>query len=479
MRTGFEGRRALVCGDLMLDKYLWGDVTRISPEAPVPVLRHGRDASHAGGAGNVAANLAGLGLQTTVVGVVGADAAGAELRALLERAGIDSSGVITVEDRPTITKTRVIGGHQHVLRIDTEDLRPFAPAVANHLLTNVLDRLEGDFECVVLSDYAKGVLGPSVCSTIISAARKRGIPVLVDPKGLDYERYRGATTLTPNLKELAAAGRVENPGDIDAVLAAARRFVTDLGLESLVLTRGADGMTLLGSDSRVTHSRAMAQEVFDVSGAGDTVIATLAAGRLAGLEGTDLLHLANIAAGIVVGKVGTAPVQRSWIVQALHAKNHSLMDSVYTPEELQRLTTEWRAQGDRIAFTNGCFDILHAGHVASLNRAAEEGDRLIVALNTDRSTRALKGPGRPVNSQDDRACVIAALASVDAVVFFDEPTPLRLIEMLRPDVLVKGGDYSRDSIVGAREVESWGGRVVIVPLVAGRSTTSLIEKLSS
>lgn len=476
VRTGMVGRRALVVGDLMLDKYLWGEVTRISPEAPVPVLRHGRDAAHAGGAGNVAANLAGLGLQTTVAGFIAADEAGVQLRALFDQAGIDTSGIVTLDDRPTITKTRIIGGHQHVLRIDVEDLRPVQTQDTQRLLEGVLRQLAG-VDCVVLSDYGKGVLTPHTCSALIGAARQRGIPVFVDPKGLDYTRYRGATLLTPNLRELAAAGRVAD-ASIDRLIDAARRFVAELDLDALALTRGADGMTLIERD-RTIDSRAIAREVFDVSGAGDTVIATLAAGHLAGLTGIDLLHLANVAAGIVVGKIGTVAVQRSWVLEALQARNPTPLDSVHTLGELQVLVADWRARGERIAFTNGCFDILHAGHVACLHRAAQEGDRLIVALNSDHSVRALKGPSRPVNSQQDRAVVIAALAAVDAVICFDEPTPLALINALHPDVLVKGGDYGEAQIVGAREVQSWGGRVVIVPLVPGHSTSTLISQLQS
>jgi D-beta-D-heptose 7-phosphate kinase/D-beta-D-heptose 1-phosphate adenosyltransferase len=476
IRTRMDGKRALVVGDLMLDKYIWGQVTRISPEAPVPVVRHGREADHEGGAGNVAANIAGLGLDVAVAGFVGADLAGAKLREIFKETGIDGTGIVTLDDRPTIIKTRIIGGHQHVLRIDVEDLRPIRPDQADELLGNVLRRLSDGFDCLVLSDYAKGVLGDRVCTAVIAEARKRDTPVFVDPKGLDFSRYRGATVLTPNLSELAAAARL---GDvpIGQIIDAGRRFVDDLELDFMVLTRGPDGMTLIGHTDSL-ESRAMAQEVFDVSGAGDTAIAALAAGHVAGLTGASLLHLANLAASIVVGKVGTVAVQRDWILQALDAKARSSRETVYPLDELAALVAEWRARGDRIVFTNGCFDILHEGHVTSLRRAAEEGDRLIVALNDDRSVRDLKGPSRPVNSERARAAVVSALSPVDAVILFNTATPLPLIQALRPDVLVKGGDYSPQDIVGAREVESWGGRVVVVPLVEGYSTTSMIKKMS-
>ena len=476
VRTHMDGKRALVVGDLMLDKYVWGQVTRISPEAPVPVLRFGREAAHEGGAGNVAANIAGLGLDVAVAGFVGADPAGEKLREIFDKAGIDGTGIVTLDDRPTIIKTRIIGGHQHVLRIDVEDLQPVKRNQADKLLANVLRQLSDGFDCLILSDYAKGVLGVDVCTAIIADARKLGIPVFVDPKGLDFSRYRGATVLTPNLGELTAAARL---GDvpIGQLIDAGRRFVDDLKLDFLVLTRGPDGMTLITRTDSL-DSRAMAQEVFDVSGAGDTAIAALAAGHVAGLTGASLLHLANLAASIVVGKVGTVAIQRDWVLQALDSRTRSSREAVYALDELVALVAEWRARGERIVFTNGCFDILHEGHVTCLRRAAEEGDRLIVALNGDRSVHDLKGPSRPVNSERARAAVVSALSPVDAVILFDSPTPLALIEALRPDVLVKGGDYSPKDIVGAREVESWGGRVVTVPLVKGYSTTSMIEKLS-
>lgn len=476
VRTRMDGKRALVVGDLMLDKYVWGQVTRISPEAPVPVLRFGREAAHVGGAGNVAANVAGFGLRVAIAGFVGADAAGAKLREIFDKAGMDGTGIVTLDDRPTIIKTRIIGGHQHVLRIDVEDLQPIRRDQADELLGNVLRQLGNGFDCLILSDYAKGVLGVDVCTAIIAEARKRNIPIFVDPKGLDFSRYRGATVLTPNLGELAAAARL---GDvpIGQLIEAGRRFVDDLKLDFLVLTRGPDGMTLI-TRMESLDSRAMAQEVFDVSGAGDTAIAALAAGHVAGLAGTSLLHLANLAASIVVGKVGTVAIQRDWVLQALDSRTRSSRESVYALDELAALVAEWRARGERIVFTNGCFDIIHEGHVTCLRRAADEGDRLVVALNSDRSVRNLKGPTRPVNSERARAVVVSALSPVDAVILFDSPTPLALIEALRPDVLVKGGDYSPKDIVGAREVESWGGRVVTVPLVKGYSTTSMIEKLS-
>ena len=475
VRSGFGGKRLLVIGDLMLDRYLWGEVSRISPEAPVPVLRYDREARRAGGAGNVALNIAGLGLDVAIVGFTGADASRVELLEILGDADVDVAGIIPLDDRPTITKTRIITGHHHVLRVDAEDLDPIRSEDLARLLESSKLQLAEPVDGVVLSDYAKGALSKDVCQAIIDTARAGGIPVFVDPKGSDYDRYSKATALTPNLAELQLATGVDSR-NVDALIDAGRELVDRLGIEYLVLTRGADGMTLITQDA-TEHCAAIARDVFDVTGAGDTVIATLAAAHIAGLGRRDMLHVANLAAGIVVGKVGTVAIDQSSLLQSIHEKSHGLMDSVYTLEELDRLVQEWRSRGEKIVFTNGCFDILHAGHVTYLQKAAQEGRRLVVALNTDRSVRELKGNSRPVTAEGDRACVIAALAAVDAVVFFDAKTPLNVIKTLRPDVLVKGGDYTRDQVVGAAEVESWGGRVVLVPLVEGRSTSKLIKKI--
>ncbi len=476
VRTGLAGKQILVIGDLMLDQYVWGDVSRISPEAPVPVLRHGRDATRAGGAGNVALNLAGLGLDVAIAGFAGADEARKTLLEIFAEANVDTACVTTLGDRPTVTKTRIIAGHQHVLRVDSEDLSEVDKKDAASLLQQVQQRIKNGIDGIILSDYAKGALSTDTCRQIIDAAASKSIPVFVDPKGQDYDRYAGASVLTPNLAELELASGAGSH-DIDTLITAGREIVSSLGLDYLVVTRGANGMTLI-SPEQTLHQGAVAREVFDVSGAGDTVIASLVAGHVAGLGPLDLLQLANVAAGIVVAKVGTVAVDQAAVLQALHAKSHTLMDSVYALDELGTLVDEWRSRGERVVFTNGCFDIVHAGHVTYLHKAAAEGDRLIVAINTDRSVRALKGDSRPVTGQDDRACVVAALAAVDAVVFFDESTPLNVINKLRPDVLVKGGDYARDGVVGGDEVESWGGRVVLVPLVEGHSTSNLIRKIA-
>jgi len=476
IRSTFGNKRLLVIGDLMLDQYVWGDISRISPEAPVPVLRHDRDARRAGGAGNVALNIAGLGVNIGICGYVGRDQFGDHLTALLRDGGVDVAGLVRLEDRPTITKTRIIARQQQVLRMDAEDLSPMAEQSVAALLQAIERELAADVDGIILSDYAKGVLAGNACQTIIGLARRHKIPVFVDPKGADFSRYRGANVITPNLAELAHATGVAAE-NIEQLIEAGRAIVRDIGLDYMVLTRGADGATIITPDSTL-HSAAVAREVFDVSGAGDTFIATVAAGHVAGLAPSEMLHLANIASGIAVSKVGTVAVDKAAVLEALDAGTHAVQDSLFGLDELQRQMGRWREQGEQVVFTNGCFDILHAGHVTYLQKAALLGDRLVVGLNTDRSVGELKGTGRPIVPEADRAKVVGALAAVDAVVLFDENTPLNLIRALRPDVLVKGGDYSKDRIVGAAEVDGWGGRVQIIPLVAGRSTSQLIEKIT-
>jgi D-beta-D-heptose 7-phosphate kinase/D-beta-D-heptose 1-phosphate adenosyltransferase len=467
----------LVVGDLMLDRYLWGEVERISPEAPVPVVRLRRESEHPGGAGNVAANLAGLGLRARLAGFVGDDADGQRLTGMLAAAGIGAEGVVVSRARSTIVKTRVIGGHQQMLRVDREEATPYHAEDRRNLSARLVAMLDADPPgALILSDYAKGALQPDLCREVIDAARQRGIPVLVDPKGRDYGKYRGATTLTPNKKETAEVCGVA-AHDTDALLAAAARLGAELGLEFMAVTRGEEGIALLDAQG-VEHLPASARQVFDVSGAGDTVIATLAAGLLGGLPRVDACRLANLAAGIVVGKLGIVPIARDVLLHALEvAEVMEQADKICPLEVLQRRLEAWLAGSGCMVFTNGCFNLLHAGHFTYLEQARRQGDRLVLGLNTDRSVSALKGAGRPVIQENDRARVLAAQESVDAVVLFDEDTPLRLIETLRPDVLVKGDDYPEDQVVGADRVKSCGGRVVLGPVVPGRSTTGIVNRL--
>jgi len=474
LRNSFGRKRVLVVGDLMIDRYNWGEVERISPEAPVPVLSLGKEATRAGGAGNVALNLAGLGLHVMVAGFAGEDENRDRLLEIFAEREIDTSAVITLSDRPTIIKTRVMAGHQQMLRVDSEDLSDIDSGDRERLYQAIIASLP--VAAIILSDYAKGVLSDGLCQRLIKAARETSTPVLVDPKGLDFSKYAGASVLTPNLREMSLAGGV-SADQSDELVEPARGYVEKLGLQFLVLTRGPAGMTLVAKD-QVLHSPAKAREVFDVSGAGDTVIASIAAAMLGDLDYVDMLHMANLAAGFVVARVGTAVIEQTSLMRALHADEQGPSESVYGLDELLILIDDWRTREQRIVFTNGCFDIVHAGHVSLLHKAAREGDQLVVGINTDSSVRTLKGDTKPINGEMDRAYIIAALAAVDAVILFNEETPLKLIKALRPDVLVKGADYSKDQVVGAAEVESHGGRVVLVPLVEGKSTSGLVRKIA-
>jgi D-beta-D-heptose 7-phosphate kinase/D-beta-D-heptose 1-phosphate adenosyltransferase len=469
----WANKRLLVVGDVMLDKYIWGEVGRISPEAPVPVVRANHQSQQPGGAANVAMNLARLGAQTVLAGFTGGD----ENEKLLAE-NLRSNGILPIfvvsDGFPTITKLRILGGQQQMLRLDSERLDARPQGDYGRLAQSVLAELPL-CHAVVLSDYAKGVLTPEICQAVIQAARKLDIPVLVGPKSADFSRYRGATTICPNLRELSSAAHLE-VSDLDALLAVAEAMVPAFDLEFITATLSARGIALVRPGNRFL-APTEARQVFDVSGAGDTVIAVLALCLASRLKPESAVQLANVAAGIVVGKVGTVPVEKHELLAALapdialHAE-----DKLVTRSELASRVALWKANGERVVFTNGCFDLLHMGHITMLEHARRAGDRLIVAINSDTSVSSLKGPNRPIVGEYDRARVLAALAAVDAVVVFGEPTPLELILAARPDVIVKGGDYSVDTVVGAKEVQAWGGQVKIVPIVEGFSTTRLIKK---
>ncbi|HSI43907.1 MAG TPA: bifunctional D-glycero-beta-D-manno-heptose-7-phosphate kinase/D-glycero-beta-D-manno-heptose 1-phosphate adenylyltransferase HldE [Methylotenera sp.] len=468
----------LVIGDVMLDRYLMGNVNRISPEAPVPVVLLNKSEERAGGAANVAANLSGLGLNTQIIGCIGNDSTGNILKQLITGAGIDTENIITSNQRPTVSKTRVMSGNQQIVRIDDESASTFTTAENTELLASVTSALEKKPAMVILSDYAKGMLDDASCKAIISQCKALNIPVVADPKGHDYSKYLGATALTPNKKETAEACGV-GMNDTIALLQAAKQLKENLKLDFLAVTRGEEGISFIDAN-HTEHIAATAKKVFDVSGAGDTVIATLAAGLVHGLTPHDALQLANIAAGIVVGKVGTVPVSQSELLKALISEDgQSQADKICDMQQLLELVSHWKANNEKVVFTNGCFDLLHAGHVTYLEAAKKTGDKLILGLNTDRSVSALKGPTRPVVHEGDRARVLAALASVDAVILFDEDTPLRLIDAIRPDIIVKGDDYTEAQVVGGKEVKSWGGSVKLIPLVQGRSTSNIIKKLGT
>ena len=469
----WSAKRLLVVGDVMLDKYIWGEVGRISPEAPVPVVRGMHQKDKPGGAANVAMNMAHLGAQTCVVGLTGNDENAQQFKDSLRKNSIEPHFIATA-DFPTITKTRILSGQQQMLRLDFERTGERDSAAYEQLVEKVWDLMPGR-DALVLSDYAKGTLTAEVCQQLISAAREQGIPVLVDPKSADFSRYRGATTLCPNLSELARATRIE-AGDMDGLLAAAEGMVTALDLEFLTATLSEKGIALVRPGNRYI-APAQARQVFDVSGAGDTVMAVLALCLSSDLLPETAVQLANVAAGIVVGKVGTVPVEKHELLAALSPQIAlNAENRVLTRDELVQRVALWKANGERVVFTNGCFDLLHIGHITLLEQARRCGDKLIVAINSDASVSRLKGPTRPIVSERERARVLAALAAVDAVVVFDEPTPLEVILAVQPQVLVKGGDYKIETMVGAAEMQSWGGEVKIVPLVEGFSTTRLIEK---
>ena len=475
LEGGFGRLKVLVVGDLMLDRYIFGEVDRISPEAPVPVLRHARRYERAGGAANVAMNLAGLGCQTYLAGFWGDDSEKNELAAILEQGQVDTVGVVS-GTLPTISKTRIVGRVQQLLRLDIESQED-RPEVENERLRERVVELVGKMSAVILSDYAKGALTPGLCEAVIRTARAAGVPVLVDPKTADFGKYSGATTVCPNLKELSLATGVP-AHKTDELIAASKGLLTEHDLSFLTVTMSEKGITVVEPGGSY-HSPARAREVFDVSGAGDTVIATLAASVAGGLKVRTAVELANLAAGIVVAKVGTVPVAQHELIAALTPSSGiAAGDKILDLERVTKRAAEWRASGETIVFTNGCFDLLHVGHITLLEDCRRFGSKLILGLNTDASVSRLKGPTRPIVGERERAKVMSALAAVDAVVLFDEDTPLELIRSLKPNVLVKGGDYSVETVVGHEDVIASGGRVEIVPTVEGFSTTNIVRKMA-
>ncbi|SDF26715.1 bifunctional D-glycero-beta-D-manno-heptose-7-phosphate kinase/D-glycero-beta-D-manno-heptose 1-phosphate adenylyltransferase HldE [Terriglobus roseus] len=479
LEGGFGSLGVLVVGDVMIDRYIVGDVERISPEAPVPVLRQVREYSRPGGAANVAMNLAGLGLKATLAGFVGDDAAGAELRSLLKDSGVDPSGLVDC-GLPTIAKTRVVSRTQQLMRIDVESRNEHADGDCQALRA-FATKAVSSVQAVILSDYAKGALTRSLCHAVIEAARSRGVPVLVDPKTRDFTKYSGATTISPNLNELSMATGVP-PHQTDDLLQAGRDLLRSLEMDYLTVTMSEKGIRVLHADGKgeEIHSPSRAREVFDVSGAGDTVIATLAAGLAGGLQVGTAVDLANVAAGIVVAKLGTVPVAAHEIVAELTVSGGiTSAEKVLDLDRAVARIDEWKESGETVVFTNGCFDLLHIGHVTLLEDCRRYGSKLVVAMNTDRSVSELKGPTRPIVGQNERTRVMAALGCVDMVVLFDEETPLELIRALKPNVLVKGGDYSVETVVGHEDVLAAGGRVEIVPTVEGFSTTNIVKKMTA
>lgn len=470
----------LCIGDVMLDRFVSGHVKRISPESPVPVLSIAGTQSFPGGAANVARNIASLGGLCTLVSVVGADAIARELREALQ--GIDGirCEFCVSPDRPTSEKIRFVAQGQHMLRADSEVTTPIRDATARELI-ELIDRLAGEHDVMVLSDYAKGLLTDGVVRACLEAAVRHRLPTVVDPKSVDLRRYAGATVITPNSKEVQDTTGIDPTDDNERAEAAGAAVLNSAPVDAVLLTRAHRGMTLVGAGRAAVHIEASAREVFDVVGAGDTVIATLSLALGAKLDLTESARLANYAAGVVVGKRGTATVTQTELADEVARLSggslQSLQNKIMSRSDAAELARTWRKNGFKVGFTNGCFDILHVGHLAILAFSRQNSGRLIVAINSDSSVKRLKEPGRPINPENDRAMVLAAMSTVDAVVVFDEDTPLAVIEELKPDVLVKGADYTVDTIVGAKYVMSYGGRVLTCELVPGKSTSRVVNVL--
>ena len=492
----------LVAGDIMLDRFVYGHVDRISPESPIPVLSIDRENIMLGGAGNTLSNLIHLKCKGKILSIVGDDEAGRQVREKAEHYGIDVTGLKTLSDRPTIVKTRFLAGHQQLLRTDFERVREITKETEQALL-QAGDEIMPTVNALIISDYGKGLLTPSVIKGLIDRAQKHGIPVLVDPKGTDYSKYRGADVVTPNRKELSLATSGRRVDEDDEITEAAQDVIKRCGIKSVVATRSRDGMSVIQDDGAVHIRSATDIEVFDVSGAGDTVIATIAAGLAAGADIIQSAALANLAGSIVVSKVGTAPIRAEELIEALEnletygqglaafAARRSSQDRTreapvaQTWEEAKEDVERWKARGLTVGFTNGCFDIIHPGHVKYLNVARHRCDRLVVGLNIDSSVKILKGEDRPVHDEASRAAVLAALGSVDLVVFFgakekgQDNTAIDLIGVLQPDRYFKGGDYTVEQIPEAPSVQAYGGEVEVLDISEGHSTTNSIRKIQT
>lgn len=469
----FSKYSVLVIGDVMLDRYIWGNVQRISPEAPIPVVHIQDRTSRLGGAGNVAANLAGIGCKVTLTGLLGMDSTGKEFTELLAAYKISNACVYTA-DVPTVSKTRVLAGTQQIVRLDDENPSRIDDKIQADIFNIVKQDIE-KFDTIVIVDYAKGLLNKELVQDCITLCAEKNIPVFIDPKKEDWSAYSGATCITPNLKEFESAVRLleTNPVDLET---GASSLLSHYGLEHLIVTQGSAGMTHFNKQDSPISILSQAREVYDVSGAGDTVIALLSAGYAAGFSMTQAMELANLGAGEVVGRVGTYAVT---LTDLETAGKESRINN-YSPCSLGdalKMVEGWKMLGQTIVFTNGCFDVLHSGHISLLQRAKKLGNRLVVGLNSDASIRRIKGATRPILTGEERAVILTALSCVDIVVFFDEDTPQNLIKALRPDILVKGSDYTSSTVVGADLIKKWGGRIELLKLVGENSTTAIVNKI--
>lgn len=472
--TDFRGAKVLVVGDLMLDRFRYGSVSRISPEAPVPVLLTKRETSMLGGAGNVVANIAGLGGVSGLISVVGNDEAGRECVALIDSVPNCSRQFIVDSGRRTTTKTRFVSGSQQLLRCDDEDTHSLSEDIEDALI-KTFDDVVSDFQIVALSDYSKGVLSDRVLKHLIATCRRLSIRIIVDPKRSDFAAYAGASIIKPNRSELSSATRLPCTNMEECERAA--RVVSAITGADVLLTMSEQGMALYHNGGLVVHSHATTSEVYDVSGAGDTALAVFCSALAVGYTIEQATFLANAAAGAVVRKLGTAILSPVELNRELNRINTTFVETVCDVEAAKDQVANWRLEGLKVGFTNGCFDIVHAGHMELLQRAADKCDRLVVGLNSDASVTRLKGPQRPIQPAESRAAVLAAMRCVDLVVIFEDDTPLRLIEALLPTDLIKGADYTEDRVVGAHIVKQNGGRVHLVDLVPGLSTTRAVERI--
>jgi D-beta-D-heptose 7-phosphate kinase/D-beta-D-heptose 1-phosphate adenosyltransferase len=483
----YQDQKILLIGDIMLDRFVYGAVSRISPEGPIPVLSAAREETMLGGAGNVFANLNGLGCDVRLLSVVGKDSAAAEIKEIITTAGGDISGLIEDISRPTILKTRFLSQNQQLLRVDNEKSVEQTDAMQRDILSRAETLIE-EMKVLILSDYGKGMLAPWLIRKLIRLAKKNKVPVIVDPKGKDFSIYSGASIVTPNKKELSEATNGHAVSSDENIEGAGKALIKQSGIETIFATRSEDGMSVVSKKGPALHLDTVAQEVFDVSGAGDTVVAAIAASIATGATYEQAAQIANVAGGIAVAKVGTAIIRQNELIKevndvAARAAQKPYGISMIADQEIAREKIKaWQAQGLKVGFTNGCFDIVHYGHVNYLNQARDKCDRLVVGMNHDKSVRILKGESRPINDEIARATVIAALGAVDMVVFFGaensgaDNTPCVLVDVLRPDILMKGGDYTIDQLPEGKVVLAYGGEVDIMPLYDGYSTTNIIKK---
>ena len=472
LKTG----RVLCIGDVMLDRFIYGTVDRISPEAPIPIFKSENQDIMLGGAGNVARNIAGLGANIRFISVVGNDQAGRDLTTEIGKLTDLDARLITDSSRKTSIKTRFIASNQQMMRADDETTSPVDNKIKNLIMDAVTPALE-DYSTIVLADYGKGILANGIAEEIIQLAKLGGIPVVVDPQGRDYNVYMGASLVTPNRKELRDATGL-NSNNTEEIVTAATQLARKSGIESVLVTRSGDGMTLVKNANNYSHYPAKAKEIFDVSGAGDTVVACIGTAISAGLSLEEAVTLSNIAAGIVVGKLGTAVAYSDDMIASLRQQTQiTYAGKVLDFNSASDKTSLWRSSGNKIGFTNGCFDLLHPGHIALLNQAKASCDKLVVALNSDESIKRLKGKERPIQNQSARASVLASMEAVDLVILFEEDVPSHIINKLRPDTYIKGADYTVEELPEAELVKQYGGKIILADILDGFSTTTTIGQV--